>query len=221
MTTFEPVNLPLLVLALFGFIVGLKQLNGRVLLILLLPLGVMLVFSYLRLYPLHSRFLLFTFPAIMLVVVAGWYDVYTNLESANTHIANVTIMVLCVLFIWNYDPLLNRIPVANVVEISEYVEQQTPTATLFVTQYGLIEQVFAYYDIPNYQSLDRMVTIDSLRSEQPVWILEERTHLLSIPIRTDLQSYQSHYDQNELLLYCVDGTEVNCPLPTFSTIDNR
>ena len=68
-------NPVLLIIIIFAFIIGLRRSKPSLIALMLMPVLITLIASYLQLYPLRNRFILFLLPGVMLIIANGLFDV--------------------------------------------------------------------------------------------------------------------------------------------------
>jgi len=96
-------QLVLIVLVFYGFLLGLLRIGWRVAGFIFVPVILMCGASFLDLYPLSDRFLLYIFAPLMIIIALGWHSLIQNIAKKNPRVGVGLLLILTAL-------LLIRIP---------------------------------------------------------------------------------------------------------------
>lgn len=203
-------NNPILVIVvIFGFIVGIRLIERRFGLILLLITILTLIASGLHLYPLRERLLLFLLPGVVFILASGLEDVYAKVKRANQSIATIILLGILALFLYQINPgqYLEETRLGY-----EYVYSVSSEEPIVFISYES-ERVARYYNYP-YRVLSRLSIEEVLdhaeSSDNPVWMVIIQRHLFSFPLE-ELEELSAHFNFHEIYVLCFDGLLTMCP----------
>jgi hypothetical protein len=195
-------NIVLLVLSIFGFIIGVRQVNSLQLALLLSPLVFMALASMLELYPASDRFLLFILPSIILVTSLGWWSALENILQAHRRVGWAMLVLLLALIVVRLDIPQYKMEARDAFQ---WIQTFSPSddVVLATSRMGRIATYYQY----DYQPLG-----DNLPDSQRLWIISEMPEQESLPA---LDEY-SVYMFPGVFVLCVPGAVAECP-PTASS----
>lgn len=197
-----------LMLYLFAFIIGIRQLKLSHISTLLLHMPFILILSSLRLYPLVQRFLLYLLPFMAIIVVVGFSNIFDNMYAKNKLIAFIFMFSVLGFMQWG-----------ATTEQGTYHIRETAA---FIYEYDPSPQIYAgsragtgseYYNVPHEELPNLQDFSASTDSEQLVWyifgLVDRRVHP-EIYAQVQAES-DAMYIFAQTELHCFHSTTQVCP----------
>ena len=194
-------NFPLLVLGLYGFVIGIIQMRKLYVALLLSPIPFMLLASYLDFYPIVHRFLLFILAPIMIIIACGWWDTIEKIGRAQKWVGMGILVILSVLLIIRIEVPFYKSEVRSALAFVD--EFRTADEALYTTfRMSRTAQFYGYA----YQMFPT-----ELPTDERVWVIAE-TPL----VREDFPSTYTAYEFTGVWVVCVPTPTVSCPTDVLS-----
>lgn len=195
----------LLVIIIFGFIIGLGQLDNKYIALILMPVLFTLIASNLTLYPLRNRFLLFILPGFMIIISAGLIDFDSKLVAAGKYVQWGVRLFILILLVWTVNLPQTITDVRGILQDVESVSEEMPI--LYTSE--RVAKITYYYGY-SYQEVLPDTTLDDIELQsQAVWIIlsdaeSDYSIIEEIGSEPDIQ-------RKGVSAFCVDGIEQSCP----------
>lgn len=192
---FQPM---LLILTIYGAIIGIYRMNKIGLALLLLPVLFMFIASLLELYPIDNRMILFFIPNLMLLASIGWWHTIADIRSKYPHIAWLLVAILLGIILIRIQLPLITVDTTEAREALGWVHEVKEDEPLYIS--GRISAIARYYGY-EFQLWDK-----TLASNQSYWLVttEQDGIVPTNPI------YHSYTFRNTLV-FCVPIDEKDCP----------
>jgi hypothetical protein len=139
-------NLALLIICVFGLILGIYRLARHNTLLLLSPVLMAGIASLLHQYPFEGRLLTFALPAVTLVVVASWWDILRALAQVSRPVALMAGLALCGVLVQRPHLPLTK---TEVRPLLEQIRAQDSQSALYAEPYAYaIADYYGYAPLP-------------------------------------------------------------------------
>lgn len=192
-------NPVLFILCLYGFVIGIVRIRKLWLWLILSPLLFTGMASFVELYPLANRFLLFILAPIIIIIAIGWIDMVEKIRQKQPIISGVIVAVLCTLLMIRIEvPMLSDIRPALEL-IDQYI---LPDEDIYVT--GRMSRTAEHY------GYDYILFPAPFPTDKRIWFLGEARLIDFEGVELPYPYYIS-YKYVWIWLSCVPTADRPCP----------
>ncbi len=194
---FQPI---LLILNIFGLILGIRYLDMRSITLLLTPLGFMMIASMLQLYPVANRLILFLIPNIMLIVSVGWWRMTSQIISSTPRIGWMVFSLLLFVLLARIDLPFEFPDITEAREALLWVDTVRSDDPLYATERMAIIATYYNHEVHRIHG--------NVQKDDRYWIIAEEDSK-----ETLTSSEQNHmmYEFRNAWVICVTEDTSDCP----------
>jgi hypothetical protein len=195
-------NPVLFILCLYGFVIGIIKIRKLWLWLILSPLLFTGIASFLELYPLANRFLLFILAPIIIIIAIGWMDMIEKIRLKLPFISAGIVAILCTVLI---------------VRIEVPIPSDIRPALTFIDQYILPDEaIYAtarMSQTAEHYGYDYILFPAPLPTDKRVWLIAEARLIdyVNLEMAELPYSYYISYEYEWIWVSCVPTDERPCP----------